>query len=779
MRVFFLSADVPLTKSFLADGTKSDYPLVNKFTSHEEEVSTSKELFEVISAHAKKQHCLIKGQLSRPLVHESRKNTTSTDEATQWVCLDFDRHEASDIDKELAKIGLGDVSYVLQYSSSHGMADNDGTISAHVFMLLNKPLPAPTLKAWLMDINLKQFRSALRLSRMKSVISWPLDITTCQNDKILYIAPPIFQPPQKDPLQKRISHKAKKLDAIPIERIGETHIATLKTDERKVLNDLRKAEGLPVRTAKTIWVGGVEVHNKPDESTVTGQKDCGEYIRLNLNGGDSWAYWHSKDNFELINDFKSDSWFRTKELLPGYYKQLVAAREALNATPSATGDLILAFRDKITATYYNGLWNPGEQYLEIHAARNETMLDHWMQSHGRTLGAFIPIWTIEYLPKEDWIVKEDDKRINTFRFSDYMRIEPVPRTQKSFPTIHKIIKHVLGEDDLHHDLSDHWYNWFACIMQRKHKPLTAWVLHGIEGTGKGYLFNKIITPILHPRNTIAIGISNLEDNFNDFMEGKLLTLVDEVDVDDFKEKGRMSAKLRSWITEPTMPMRRMRQSAIQLPNYNSFMFSSNRPQPVFIPETDRRYNVGNFQSEKLMPPNDEKVEQELQAFAEFLLSHKASIERANTVLQTEARARIAKLGMTSIAEICRDIKEGDFDKLWIARPDERMLAVSGIVNEVTSNASAYGMLMRDIAAHFDSVITREEMYIIIKYHVGGIGEQQGKFTKLLSHNGIELKRVSKHGRKMYGIPIKWKVSDEIREEIKQTLTPSKPALRKV
>ena len=782
MKLFFLSAAQPLTKTFKSDGTKSDYPLVSRFTSHQELVSNSKEFFTVITDHAKKGHCLIKGELTRDLNHESRKDATHTDLFSEWICLDFDRHTAADIDDELTKLNLGDVSYVLQYSSSHGLAANQGTISAHVFIMLSDYVPAPSLKAWLMKLNLTHFRDAIRLSRMKCTLSWPLDITTCQNDKLLYIAPPVFEKPGKDPLQLRITHRNKMFDKLPITRIESIHIAAMRIDERKKLNELRKLEGLPSRVAKTTWIGEIEVHNKPDEATVTGTKDCGEYIRLNLNGGDSWAYWHTKDNFELIHDFKSDTWFKTKELVPGYYRKLVSQQKTLNATPTDTGDLILAFRDKLTATYWNGLWNPAQQNLEIHVAKNETQLDHWLQSHGRTSGTFIPIWTIDYLPKEDWIVDEENHMINTFRFSDYMRLELPEKVKgyQAFPNIHGIIKHVLGEELEDNQISTHWYHWFAAIMQRKFKPTTAWVCHGVEGTGKGFLFNKIITPLLHRNNTISVGIGNLEDNFNDFMEKRLFVLVDEVDVDDFKEKGRMSAKLRSYITEPTMPVRRMRQSAIQLTNWVSFMFSSNRPHPVYIPESDRRYNVANYQSKKLMRPDDKIIESELKAFAEFLLAHQADQTIANSVINTEARQKMTSLGISSVADICQTLLKGDFDKLWISRPDDQLLRTVGVVNEVTNNAHAYNMLMQQFATDWDTTITRDELFIIIRFHVGIISEAPGKFSKMLNHNGIELKQVRKNGRKTYGISVgKWEVSEAILLEVKSVVKQGRVALRRI
>lgn len=773
MDITFLKAGVPLTKT-ISKTSKDPYPLIKNFTSIDAAINTPVELYNTIKAHAKLGHCMLKGTISRALSHEPRAGTTRTDDETEWVCLDFDRFETVDIDDQLTAMGLSDVTYILQYSSSHGLDGNEGTTSAHVFMLLDAPVRAPMLKSWLMGLNLTLFRDELRLSRDKNQLSWPLDITTCQNDKLLYIATPKFVG-IKDPVENRLQLIGRPLHKLPVERIGERHIDALKADARKALNELRVAEGLKARTAGTSWVGSTEIQNKPNQATVTGIKDCGEYVRLNLNGGDSWAYWHHKDDFEIIRDYKTDGAYKTKELLPGYYGDLVASRAELNSSPNEDGDLILAFRDLKTANYYNGLWNPAQQHLEIYKAKNETQLDHWCKSHGRHLGDFIPVWDIQYNPRADWVVDEDRHAVNTFQKSEFMRMEP--HKNKKWTHIEKIICHMMGEAKPG-ELTEHFINWFACVFQRQHKPLTAWVFHGVEGTGKGYFINKIASKLLGKSNAISVTVSNIEDNFNGFLDGKLLVFVDEVDVDDFREKGRITARFRNYITEPTMLLREMRATAIDVPNYVSFIFSSNRPQPVFIPPTDRRYNVGNFQGSKLPPPNDEQIDAELAAFAEFLLAYKVDQKKADTVMETEARQHIQKLSVTSLVETCQHVLSGDLESLWLARPDERLLAESGVINPTTINAQAYVLLMDRIAEEAlneaKNVITRDELLVILQYNVGAIPSSPNKLTSLLRHNGINTRRIRKHNQLTYGMEVEWKIPDWLCDEIKsRTKGPSR------
>lgn len=765
MDLYFLQAGVPLTKT-ITKTHKIPYPMVKNFTSHKEEVTTPLQLFKAIEKHSKKNHCLLKGTLTRPLANESRANTTRSNDETEWICLDFDRFETPDIEVQLAAMDLGDVTYVLQYSSSHGLPENEGTVSAHVFMLLSEPLQAPVLKAWLMGQNLALFEDELRMSRDTNTLSWPLDITTCQNDKLLYIAKPVFQG-IPDPVTTRLQLISKPLLRIPVERIGERHPEALKNEARAALNKLRKAAGLKPRVAGTSWVSGKEVQNKPTVAAVTGIKDCGEWVRLNLNDGDSWAYCHPKENFELIFDFKSESWYKTKELVPDYYAELRSQQEELNATPTDEGDLILAFRDLRTASYYNGFWNPQEQKLALYPAKNETQLDHWMRSHGRVIGDFIPVWDLQYNPREDWVVDEEEHKINTFQPTPFLKAEP--RTNTEWPNILRIICHMLGEPN-HTELVEHFLNWFACIFQRKYKPLTAFVAHGCEGTGKGYFANKIVSPLLGQGNFTAKTVVDIEDQFNAFLAGKLFCFVDEVDVDDFREKGRVTARLRNWITEPTISIREMRRVAQDQPNYVALFFSSNRPQPVFIPPTDRRYNVGNYQAQKLPRPDDDVVAGELMAFAEFLSAYKVNRDRANTPMQTEQRSAIQNIGLTSAEETAQSVMSGDLGALWLARTDERLLRESGVVNPVTQNAQAYNLLVerliQEAFADKHGVLTRDELLVIFQYNVGSVPTSPNKFTSFLRHKGIATRRLRKNGELVYGMDVEWKLEDWFLEELR-------------
>lgn len=480
----FLTASLPLTKKIekLADGTlyKTPYPMVANFTSETVPIKDITEFHKHLlnRASSAKKPCLLKGTLATPLVMESRKGTTNTNDSTSWVCLDIDDAKFSSPEEVMRALGLETISYVVQYSSSYKLGTNKN-LSCHIFFILSKAVAAPQLKAWLMHLNLTvaALETTITLSKSNASLHWPLDISTCQNDKLIYTAHPIFKG-MESPIRndERIQLVIKKNHLYDVSKMELKPIESLKLVAKEKLNDLRTKAGIAPLKVKSKMVGEYEVQTGVGEIAAYEVIDCGEYNRLNLNGGDSQAYWHPKSDATYLHNFKGEASLLLKEVLPNYYADLVRNAKANDATPSAQGDLLLAFREKVTASYWKGTWNPTTLVLDINTVKSELQLDHFLQGHGRSLGAFIPEWQIIFDPQNPLVVDEDNKIINTFLPTAFMR-QGKKNKKGDFPVIQRVLDSAVGTGEV----QTHFLNWLAVVWQQKRKPLTAWVLHGTEG----------------------------------------------------------------------------------------------------------------------------------------------------------------------------------------------------------------------------------------------------------------------------------------------------------
>ena len=734
MQITFLEAGVPLVKTYTNDGNIQPYPLVSRFTSHTEDLSTLGELHEAIVKHARKGHCLLKGVLDRELSNESRKQSANRNTLTEWVCLDFDGLDAPDIDTAMSDLGLGDVSYIIQYSASQG---KDDLIHAHVFFLLEAPTAPMGLKAWLMEMNLKHYPTTLNSTNM--ALRWPLDVTTCQNDKLVYIAPPRgSQAPQLDYERIQLVIKTHERVTLP-----HKPIAAMKKEARARVNELRQFVGMDKMASSTTRTDGEwEVQNKAEACAVTGVRADDDFVRLNVNGGDSWAYWHPVQNPKYIHDFKTGLSYVTKEFLPDYWAEVTAGVESV-VVKTEGEELIWGFTDNKSAKYYKARVDRNGK-LHLNPAINVTQIHaHYMQYEVMP-PKFVSGWDMYYDPNSTEVFNPDELTINTHKWSEYSSVTKEGSDQ--FPTIKRIIEHAIGDED--GDLYDHFINWFACIFQRKHRPITAWVWHGVEGTGKGFLFNRVLAPLLHPDNTRITGISGLNEKYNRFVSEALLVFVDEVSAKYMKKDAPVAERLRSWITEPKVAIREMRSDEYIVDNYTAWIFASNDKKPIVVPPTDRRYNVAHFQKNKITRPDLEKIEAELECFARYLLNYEIDPVRADTVKDTVDRQNLIEMEERSGETVARWIKEGDLESLLMEAPDEtdRMA--------LTPEALAYANLCRRL--HELKRLTREQLYTIFNYLVEDIPRTPATFTKWLRGVGIQITVLRFEGESKKGVNVKWR-----------------------
>ena len=758
MDLFFLEADQPITKRYskAADGTliKHPYPFVYQVTSHQEACPDLNTFEALLLKHAKQGHTLVKGVLNRPLVNESRAGSTDADSKTSWICLDLDGvDQFQTVDLFLDAIGCQGVDYVLQWSSSMGVENKSG-FRCHIFMLLSQPAHPQMLKHWLQHLNLTvpALKAQLELTKTYNSLRWPLDITTCQNDKLLYIAPPMFDKGLKDPYpgNNRISLHVRANRTLMLPAITPTKEA-IREVTNQVVNDLRVASGLPKRkTTRYTFDGSVEYMAKPDSAVITETKTERGFVYFNLNGGDSWAYYHPEDNPSFIFNFKGEPAYRTQDLLPEYWAQI--SERVASYQADSTGNIYLAFRDFNSGQYWNGIYNVFQDDLKLAPAKSESQLRHFMKQHGQPIGDFIPDWDMCFDPNDITVVDPVNRKLNTFRPSEYFKV-PNPAPQHTMPpTIHKVMDHALGNDAA---TLDHFLNWLAVIVQTMDRTNTAWVLHGTQGTGKGLMFHNILAPLLGPWNTTAKRMEELESDFTGFLKDCFLMFADEVEAGKSLYHSKISAKLKNLIVEPEISVREMYRPSYMLRNRINMIFASNKNAPVEVEKDDRRFNVAPRQEKPLQITATEvdQLADELPAFYAYLKHYPMNLVRARTPLHNAARATLIDTNQLAIDGVIEAILAGDLERLWDYLPNQKPLPMQLGLRE-----NAYNNFRRVLLDHVQNqptCISRDELYALLEWCVGGMPASPNKFTSLLGHHRIHMKAVWRQNRTVRGIDVAW------------------------
>lgn len=770
MKLFFLKAAVPLTKTYerMPDKSvrKQPYPHVFNVTSVEESYSDIKDFGNLIVKYAQQGFCLVKGELTHPLNNESRAGSTNTMDETSWICLDVDGlPNVTDVEELLDELGLSGVSYVVQYSAGYKVENNN--LRCHIYIMLDKRYAAPTIKQWLIHLNLTtpMLASAIKLTRTGNTLHWPLDISTCQNDKLIYIATPQFKN-MKDPLPSgRIKYVRKARSKLSLNGFIPNP-AVNKEQTKARIDTLRVAAGLPKRREVYKTIGTVEYLSKADQAVITEMRTDRGFVYFNLNGGDSWAYYHPESNPQFIYNFKNEPTYLTKELLPDYWASVHKKQTDHNAATShqgaqttQTGIIRLAFCDAKTSVYYRGYYDPATDFLELNAAKSEKQIRDYAKQHNMPLGDFIPEWNYIFDPTSTTRVDVANKIVNMFQPSQpmltWMRYKSPKVVSKCPPVTLRVINHVLGHDPA---AVEHFINWIAYILQTRSRARTAWVFQGTTGTGKGVLMNKVLRPLFGEAHTTMRRMEELNEQYNHFMQSTFLVFVDEVQTSTLRNEKGVMAKLKNFITEPLVAIRRMYANAVEVPNHTNWIFASNQPDPVSIDKEDRRINVGRYQpnSITLSDKDIDTLSTEIQAFHDFLMCYPIDERAAATPLNTADRQQLMAVSENSADTVSSALRDGNFvffmeqlptsnyqstDPRDAARYDNYKNALVSILDRTQKNGTC--------------AIARDELLALFQYTVGGMPETPNKFTSYLRHHRIHVTAVWNGTKTVNGMRTVW------------------------
>jgi len=696
MELIFLSSKQKLVKEISTEGV-TPYPLVKNFTSHTETVENCDELFTTLTQHAAAGHCLHKGLLTKKLKNSPRAGVADRNAPTDYIVFDLDGIqlpntgvpnviEEDDI-KTIAKqfvhylpSEFHDVSYVAQASASLGCKGN--TISMHLFFLLDRPVYPRALKEWFRSLNfsIPVLAEQLKLSSNGQSLTYPIDISVADNSKLIYIAPPKFtnvQDPCSGSRFVKIDRGASTIDIFPLVR--EVNRERLSHLSIQIKNNLRKEAGLPKKTSKTqnLTVGDeyVELLDNPDKMTIQVSRISDPYVNCNINGGDSGGYYFLLTNPHYMYNFKGEPIWEIEKADPEFYRWIFEKFEDKISKEKNLKPVVL--RDFFTDTYYNGLFDTKlQQFNDAFplTPTNKTSLEGFMKSHNRPFPDFVPDARVVFDPSNDTGInlKEVPYYVNMYRQSEYMLAAQTPGEALEYgtamnlhqltPNIYKLISHILGGGAAE---LEHFVNWLAYIYQNKNKAMTAWILTGVPGTGKGLFIHKVLKPLFGEAQVPMRSLENIEEQFNLYMRTALFLAVDEFRMGDSGNIGKMADKLKHQITEPNLTIRAMRTNQIELPSFCNFIFLTNRADAVKIEEGDRRYNVGPRQERKLeevypeLLSNITELQTELYVFAGALKSFQVNERMAHTVLENTAKDEMRQVSMSVLEEFATAIKTGD------------------------------------------------------------------------------------------------------------------------
>lgn len=779
MQVIFFSARLPLTKTIVChEGMLSvaPYPHVSRLTSHEAEVHSLDDFATQLTKHAGQGHCMFHGHLQRPLVDESRAGKTLKGAPREWVVFDFDKVDAASAEEVVAKY-LPDccrnVSYIEQRSASMFRPDS-AKWSGHIYMVLKEPSNETILKSWFESLNftIPALSDALRLTDSEVALHWPLDRTAAQDSRLTYIAPPKchgFKPAidAKDAI--RLVKKRNAKLAIPaFTTIDKTQVETR-------IADLRRAAGLPPRNVATRKFEDGEVLIDAEPGLISDVRAMGDhYIKFNLNGGDSLGYWIDLRNPSLIKNFKGEPWLLTKDVDEKFYKKLAGiAGIAIAKPPLEEGGEVLAFfATNENATVKTGTWLPAQRELRLDNS-NLTAASAWLAAFGIPQRGPLPHCDVVFDTQSELQYVAGHPIINTFRRTEYMvraRSKPESSALADIPpVIGRTMRSMLG-DPSDADLA-HFVNWLAAIFQTRKKIGTAWVLSGIEGTGKGKFLELVLSPIFGRDVVTTVQFNIVKTDFNAYLERALIVAINEADMNAVQNNADLMMKLMHWITDSPIAIHAKGRDPVQRENFANFILYSNKVTPVAVSESNRRFNIANRQEKRLIYTPNEYLTlsrgDELDAFADLLQRWAVDEAALRRLVETDTAKLVHEQTTPINALIAEAIRQGDIGFFLDRMPSDAEAA--GDFHGRFNPVGLFKTLIDSILAGDHDYLTYEDMYVLFRTLIPDSRFFQDSKTWRMRHFhalGLNCKRMRVPGEeaRVYGMQVDWKVSAELKRE---------------
>ena len=229
-----------------------------------------------------------------------------------------------------------------------------------------------------------------------------------------------------------------------------------------------------------------------------------------------------------------------------------------------------------------------------------------------------------------------------------------------------ILEIVCGGIERHYD----WVmNWCAALIQVPGRhAMTAIVLRGRQGDGKGHFANRMLGALFHAQQYLHImGANQLTAEFNEHLSGKALIFADE---STWGGDPKAGAKLKGLVTEDTVPIHRKFLKMVEEPSALHIIIASNNDWPIPIDLDDRRFTVldvsearrqDNVYFESLV---EELRDGGLTGLLHELLDYKVDESALRRPLHTRAKQEIAALTLTPIHHWWLEkLKTGCIDEL--------------------------------------------------------------------------------------------------------------------
>ncbi|MBZ0181027.1 MAG: DUF5906 domain-containing protein [Melioribacteraceae bacterium] len=347
------------------------------------------------------------------------------------------------------------------------------------------------------------------------------------------------------------------------------------------------------------------------------------------------------------------------------------------------------------------------------------------------------VFSVLFNPKKMENKFDDEaKEFNLFTPTEYMfygKNNQNISLQNNCPYINALLTNLIPVDSER----DHFINWLSTAFNTREKLRTAWLFKGGQGSGKNLFFDKVIVPLFGKRHTSVVDDDRLQSDFNAYMMNKLMIAFNEVANEENKVKRSVKSKIKAIITDTQIIINQKNVKTFEIENCANVMFFSNEVVPVLIEYDDRRFNVvetgGKLGEVQLFKTDPQlfinKLSEELDKFAQYLVNYDYSIVKTDVVLSNTAKRNIQEMSMNKYELFAQKLIAKDWEWFESNKPEKTF-----DINLLSSDQSLIEKNDLDLGKIEVHKAVRTFKALFHDYHISPT-----KLTQLLKNKGIEKK----------------------------------------
>ncbi|PSU32158.1 primase-helicase family protein [Photobacterium phosphoreum] len=202
--------------------------------------------------------------------------------------------------------------------------------------------------------------------------------------------------------------------------------------------------------------------------------------------------------------------------------------------------------------------------------------------------------------------------------------------------------------------------WLAhCIQKPSERPSWHLMLSSEAGTGKGYLVEHIMTPLLAYQTMVLRTYSQLLGQFSSCLANTMLILLD-----DTKSKSKhTTTELKSILSEERQYVEIKQRQGEMMPCYSRIILASNELRPILLEEDDRRWLVTQRITHKVSQEETEDFIQRVDAYLNsggideifwYLVNYDISDFKHKRVVKTETHRKMVEMSVSEEEQLIID-----------------------------------------------------------------------------------------------------------------------------